>query len=73
MDIKTGIANLNKWTEKTVEMVRRICNRKKGPCVGVCMLFVEPDAPAEQQWNFVIELAFDPNNPPSEKDSTDGR
>lgn len=68
MDIKTGIANLNKWTEKTVEMVRRVCNRKKAPCVGLAMLFVDPHAPKEEQWNFVIELAQDPHNPMSEDD-----
>lgn len=68
MDIKTGIANLSKWTEKTVEMVRRVCNRKKAPCMGIAMLFIDPSAPIEERYNFVIELAGDPNNPMSKED-----
>lgn len=52
-------------------MVRRVCNKKPGPCVGIAMLFVDPHAPEETQWNFVIELAGDPNHPMSEKDRQD--
>jgi hypothetical protein len=66
--MKTAVANLSKWTEKTVALVRRICNRKPGPCVGLAMLFVDPMAKKEEQWNFVIELAGDPNNPMSPED-----
>jgi hypothetical protein len=63
MDQKLGIVNLSKWTEKLLAVVRRICNRKPGPCVGFSLLFLDPMAPPEAQWNFVIELAGHPDHP----------
>lgn len=61
-DLKKGIANLGKWTEKTAQAVRRICKSKNAPCVGFGLVFFEPEAKDDKKWNFVIELAFDPNN-----------
>ena len=66
--MKTEISNLNKWTEKTAQAVRRICSKKQAPCVGFSLIFFDPFSRPEEQWNYVIELAFDPHNPPSEKE-----
>lgn len=63
--MKPGIMNLSKWVEKTAQAVRRVCIRKQAPCVGFSLVFFDPLAESEQRWNYVIELAFDPNNPPS--------
>ena len=69
--MKPGIADLGKWTEKTVGAVRHICHKKTGPCVGFALLFIDPLAVDEKQWNYVIELAYDPANPPSEEEQKD--
>ena len=66
--MKPAVMNLNKWTEKTAGAVRRICQQKQAPCVGFSLLFFDPTAVAEQQWNFVIELAYDPLNPPCDEE-----
>jgi hypothetical protein len=31
--------------------------------LGISLLFFNPTAPEAERWNFVIELAFDPNEP----------
>jgi hypothetical protein len=66
--MKPAISDLNKWTEKTAQAVRRICANKQAPCVGFSLIFFDPLAKPEEQWNYVIELAFDPHNPPSEEE-----
>ena len=66
--MKQGIMNLQKWTEKVASAVRRICSRKQAPCVGFGLVFFDPMASDDEKWNFVIELAFDPHNPPEEKE-----
>ena len=66
--MKPGIMNLNKWTEKTAQAVRFICGKKQAPCVGFSLVFFDPMAEPEKRWNYVIELAFDPNNPPTEEE-----
>ena len=64
------IMDLGKWIEKTVEAVRRICEKKQAPCVGFSLVFFDPLNPVEdERWNYVIELAFDPHNPPSPEES----
>jgi len=60
--------NLSKWVEKTAQAVRHICMRKQAPCVGFSLVFFDPLAEPEERWNYVIELAYDPNNPPSEEE-----
>ena len=64
--MKPGMMNLSKWTEKTAQAVRRIWGKKQAPCVGFSIVFYDPMAAEEERWNYVIELAFDPNNPPDE-------
>jgi hypothetical protein len=64
-NVKPGIASLEKWAEKTAQAVRRICGKKQAPCVGFSLVFFDPFANDEERWNYVIELAFDPHNPPS--------
>ena len=66
--MKPGIMNLTKWTEKTAQAVRHICLKKKAPCVGFCLVFFDPMAAPEERWNYVIELAFDAANPPTEEE-----
>jgi hypothetical protein len=63
--MKPGIMNLAKWVEKTAQAVRHICIKKQAPCVGFSLVFFDPLAEPEERWNYVIELAYDPNNPPS--------
>jgi hypothetical protein len=60
-----AMMNLSKWVEKTAQAVRRICSQKQAPCVGFSLIFFDPVAEPEERWNYVVELAFDPNNPPS--------
>ena len=66
--MKPGIMDLSKWVEKTAQAVRRICSQKQAPCVGFSLIFFDPMAEPEERWNYVIELAFDPNNPPSQEE-----
>jgi hypothetical protein len=63
--MKPGMMNLSKWVEKTAQAVRHICIKKQAPCVGLSLVFFDPLAEPEERWNYVIELAYDPNNPPS--------
>ena len=63
--MKPGIMDLSKWVEKTAQAVRHICIKKQAPCVGFSLVFFDPLAEPEERWNYVIELAYDPNNPPS--------
>jgi hypothetical protein len=63
-----GMMDLQRWTEKLAQLVRRICSKKSAPCVGISLVFFDPTAPKEKQWNYVIELAFDPDNPPPEEE-----
>ena len=62
--MKPGMMNLSKWVEKTAQAVRHICIKKQAPCVGFSLVFFDPLAEPEERWNYVIELAYDPNNPP---------
>ena len=64
--MKPGIMNTSKWGEKTAQAVRRICGKKHAPCVGFSLVFFDPMAEPDERWNYVIELAYDPNNPPTE-------
>ena len=66
--MKPGMMNLARWSEKTAQAVRRICGKKHAPCVGFSLVFFDPWAEPEERWNYVIELAFDPHNPPSEEE-----
>jgi hypothetical protein len=66
--MKPGIMDLSKWVEKTAQAVRRICSKKQAPCVGFSLIFFDPMAEPEERWNYVIELAFDPNNPPTQEE-----
>jgi hypothetical protein len=66
--MKPGIMDLSKWVEKTAQAVRRICSKKQAPCVGFSLIFFDPMADPEERWNYVIELAFDPNNPPTQEE-----
>jgi len=57
--------NLQTWIEKTVQAVRRICENKGAPCVGFSLVFFDPFTENdEEKWNYVVELAYDPQNPP---------
>jgi hypothetical protein len=70
-NMKPGIMNLKKWAAKTASLVERICLRKgeDGAIpLGISLLFFNPTAPEEEQWNFVIELAADPNTPMPEEE-----
>ncbi|UCG11513.1 MAG: hypothetical protein JSU72_13340 [Deltaproteobacteria bacterium] len=66
--MKPGVMDLSKWVEKTAQAVRHVCNRKQAPCVGFSLVFFNPLAEPEERWNYVIELAFDPHNPPTQEE-----
>lgn len=56
--------DMGKWAAKTARAVERICIGKDAPCVGFSLVFFDPTAKEEERWNYVIELAYDPHNPP---------
>ncbi|MBW1982560.1 MAG: hypothetical protein JRJ12_15220 [Deltaproteobacteria bacterium] len=66
--MKPAIASIPKWTEKTAQAVKKICLEKNAPCVGFALVFFDPVAEQQQRWSYVIELAFDPHNPPTEEE-----
>ena len=66
--MKPGMMNLSKWAEKTAQAVRRICGNKEAPCIGFSLVFFDPLASEEERWNYVIELAYDPHNPPEDEE-----
>ncbi len=66
--MKPGMMSISKWGEKTAQAVRRICGKKKALCVGFSLVFFDPTAEPDERWNYVIELAYDPNNPPAEEE-----
>jgi hypothetical protein len=66
--MKPGILNLNKWSEKTAQVVRQMCHKVEGPCMGVALLFMEIDEQGEKHWRFKIEMAMDPNEPVPDED-----
>ena len=59
--MNAAIVDLGKWTEKTAQAVRSVCNKKTGPCVGFCLLFMELDKHGNKLWNFSIQMAGDPH------------
>lgn len=60
------IPTLSSWIEKTAQAVKRICTKKAVPCVGFSLVFFDPyPVDPTKRWNYVIELAFDPHNPPT--------
>jgi len=63
-----SVMDLGRWIEKTAQAVRHVCEKKQAPCVGFSLVFFDPMAEPEDRWNYVVELAFDPNNPPSEEE-----
>lgn len=63
--------DLGKWSEKTAQAVRHICNKKQSFCIGFGLAFFDPMAKIDEQYSFNIHLAFDPNNPPEEKERLD--
>ena len=68
--MKLGIMDLNKWAVKTALAVERICQDKQAPCVGFCLVFFNPLNEKEERWNYVVELAHDPHDPPQEDEKT---
>jgi len=66
--MKPAITNLTKWANKAAEAVRNQCMLKEAPCVGFGLAFFDPMAPEDARWNFTIQLAFDPHNPPPEEE-----
>jgi len=67
-EMKPAMMDLSKWAGKTAQAVERICGSKEAPCVGFSLVFFDPLAPEEERWNYVIELAYDPHNPPEEEE-----
>jgi len=63
--MKPGILNLSKWSAKTAEAVRRICDKEQKPCVAFTLVLIDTDG-YSTSFKYVIEMAYDPHNPPSE-------
>jgi hypothetical protein len=53
------ITNLVKWAAKTAQAVQKICLTRQGPCVGICLLFLEMDDKGEKKWYFTTHMAGD--------------
>ena len=68
--MKPGINDLSKWSEKTAMAVRRICQNKKMPCIAFSLLFFDIDKTGGSEWNYVIEIGYDPEHPPSVEERT---
>jgi hypothetical protein len=60
--------DLTKWNMETIQNVSKILNEKQLPCVGMCLLFMEPRGGDNVNWNFVTHLAFDKMDPPKAED-----
>jgi hypothetical protein len=53
------ITDLVKWAAKTAQAVQKICLTRQGPCVGICLLFLEMDDKGEKKWYFTTHMAGD--------------
>jgi hypothetical protein len=62
------IADLSKWASKTGTTVEHLCKKANALCIGFGLCFLDPFAPPEEKYRFVIELAYDPHFPPNEEE-----
>jgi hypothetical protein len=60
--------NLEKWNTQASESVRHVLSKADAPCVGHCLVFMEPIDNDTIVWKFKTHLAFDPNNPPTQEE-----
>lgn len=63
--------DLRKMKEATAQAARNICDKRSGPCVGLCMLFIEIDDNGEKRWGLETHLVGDAANPIEEKERAD--
>lgn len=63
-----SIPDLSRWSSQTAETVRQICLRKEAPCVAFSLIFFDPFVKEEEMWNYVIQMAHDRHEPPSDED-----
>ena len=55
----SDILDLSKWIDKAVETMREACESKQKPCVAFSLLFFDPMAKPDDQWNFAIHFVGD--------------
>lgn len=60
--------NLERWNLQTIESVKHALDKADAACVGYCLLFMNYLDSEVIEWKYKPYLAFDPNNPPPEKD-----
>ena len=53
------ILNLGKWIDEAVRTMREACESKQKPCVAFSLLFFDPMAIADEQWNFASYFVGD--------------
>ncbi len=55
-----SMLDLEKWSEKVFSEMRAVCETKQAPCVAFCLLFFDPMAQDDKNWNYSIHLIEDP-------------
>lgn len=53
------ILDLTTWIDKAVNTMRNACESKQKPCVAFSLLFFDPIATADEQWNFASYFVGD--------------
>ncbi len=53
------ILDLSKWIDEAVKTMRDACESKQKPCVAFSLLFFDPIASENEQWNFATYFVGD--------------
>ncbi len=53
------ILDLSKWIDEAVKTMRDACESEQKPCVAFTLLFLDPMAEKDEQWNFAIYFIGD--------------
>ncbi len=48
----SDIIDLGKWIDAAVRAMRKACEDNQKPCVAFSLLFLDPTAKPDEQWNF---------------------
>jgi len=59
--------NIKQWAEKTSQVVKKRCLENANPCIGFSLCFYDAESQIAP-YSFVINLAFDPHNPPEDEE-----
>ena len=51
--------DLSKWIDEAVKTLRNACESRQKPCVGFSLLFFDPIAEKDEQWQFASYFVGD--------------